>query len=48
MNNHDVINHEKWLKLIASNKRKEKIEHVALCILAIVLIAVIYPTIFFL
>lgn len=39
MNNHDIINDAKWQKLLEAYERKKKIEHAALCILAVVLFA---------
>ena len=46
MNNHDIINHEKWLKLLASNKRQENFEHAALCVLAVLLFAAFCSPVF--
>ena len=47
MNHQDIINHDKWLKLLASHKRQEKLEHIALCVMAVVLFASYCSPVFF-
>lgn len=47
MNNQDIINHDEFEKLLERNKRQEKIEHKALCVLAIFLFAAFCSPVFF-
>ena len=47
MNNHDVISDSAFTALLAQQKRKEKLEHIGICILAVALFAVACSPVFF-